>query len=166
LVEQPPAPDGWVIRIGEGTGCVELVFTMLKVLLVDDHAVVRIGLERILHEAFHDLSVGHADDGPAAIELALEQPWDVIVLDITLPTLNGLETLKQLKRMNVKARILMLSMHAGRPYVLGSLRAGAAGYLNKESAPDELVEAVNTVLAGRTYVSRALADILQSASIR
>mgnify|MGYP000542402885 CR=1 FL=1 len=131
---------------------------MLKVLLVDDHAVVRIGLARILRDAYADVVIGEADDGPRAIELAVGQPWDVIVLDVSMPTLNGIETLKALRRLNVTARILMLSMHAGRPYVLGSFKAGAAGYLSKESAPDELVEAVNTVLAGRAYLSRSLAE--------
>jgi two-component system, NarL family, invasion response regulator UvrY len=139
---------------------------MLRILLVDDHAVVRIGLERILREAFSDVVVGQADDGPAAIELAMAQPWDVIVLDVTLPTLNGIEALKQLKRLGVKAKVVMLSMHAGRPYVVGSLKAGAAGYLSKESAPDELVEAVNTVLGGATYISRSLAEILSNASLQ
>src|SRR5687767_5965055 len=109
----------------------------LKVLLVDDHAVVRIGLRRILRDAFPGLVVGEADDGPPAVEMALAQPWEIIVLDVTLPTLNGIETLKRLKRMNVEAKVLMLSMHAVRPYVLGSFKAGAAGYLSKESVPDE-----------------------------
>ena len=135
---------------------------MLKILLVDDHAVVRIGLARILQEAYPEVVIGEADDGPPGIELAVSQPWDVIVLDISLPTLNGIETLKQLKRLKVTAKVLMLSMHAGRPYVLGSFKAGAAGYLSKESAPDELVEAVNTVLAGHTYLSRSLAEVLVS----
>ena len=140
--------------------------TMLKVLLVDDHAVVRLGLERILREAFEDVAVAHADDGPPAVELAVAHTWDVIVLDVTLPTLNGIETLKQLRRLKVSSRVLMLSMHAGRPYVLGSLKAGAAGYLSKESAPDELVEAVNTVLAGGTYVSESLAGALATPANR
>ncbi len=135
---------------------------MLRVLLVDDHVVVRKGLEHILRETFTDLAIGEADDGPSAIKMAVAHPWDVIVLDVTLPTLNGIETLKRLKRLRVKAKVLMLSMHAGRPYVLGSLKAGAAGYLSKESASDELVQAVNTVLAGRTYLSRSLAGILSS----
>ena len=135
---------------------------MLRVLLVDDHAVVRIGLERILQEAFTALEVGHADDSPAAIEKAVARPWDVIVLDVSLPTENGLVVLKQFKRLGVKAKVVMLSMHAGRPYVLGSFKAGAAGYLSKESAPDELVEAVNVVLAGGTYLSRSLEEILSS----
>jgi DNA-binding NarL/FixJ family response regulator len=137
---------------------------MLSVLLVDDHAMVRIGLSRILHENFQDVKLGEADDGPAALEMATTHPWDVIVLDITLPTLNGIETLKQLKRLKHKAKVLMLSMHAGRPYVVGSLRAGAAGYLSKETAPDELADAVKTVLDGRTYISQSLAHVMQSNS--
>lgn len=139
---------------------------MLRVLLVDDHAVVRIGLERILREALSEVVVGHASDGPPAIELAVAHPWDVIVLDITLPSLSGIETLRQLRRLGHKAKVLMLSMHTGQPYVLGSLKAGAAGYLSKESAPDELVEAVHTILSGGTYVSRALAAALTPASVR
>jgi two-component system, NarL family, invasion response regulator UvrY len=139
---------------------------MLRVLLVDDHAVVRIGLERILREALADLEIGQADDGPRAVEMALARPWDVIVLDVTLPTQSGIETLKQLKRLGVEAKVLMLSMHAGRPYVLGSLRAGAAGYVIKESAPEELVAAINTVLSGGTYLSRDLAAALPGVSVQ
>ncbi len=138
---------------------------MLKVLLVDDHAIVRVGLERLLQETYDDVVVGNADDGPAAIEMAVAHPWDVIVLDITLPTLNGIETLKRLKSLKVKAKVLMLSMHAGRAYVLGSLQAGAAGYLSKESVPDELIEAVNTVLKGGTYLSRALSDMFNNPAV-
>jgi two-component system invasion response regulator UvrY len=138
---------------------------MLRILLVDDHAVVRVGLARILYEAYPALVVGEADDGPPAIELAASHPWDVIVLDISLPTLSGIETLKQLKRLKVTAKVLMLSMHAGRPYVLGSFKAGAAGYLSKESAPEELVEAVNTVRAGRTYLSHSLAEAMASVEL-
>jgi two-component system, NarL family, invasion response regulator UvrY len=139
---------------------------MLRVLLVDDHAVVRIGLERILQEALTDLEIGQADDGPRAIELALARAWDVIVLDVTLPTQSGIETLKQLKRLGVDAKVLMLSMHAGRAYVLGSLRAGAAGYVIKEAAPEELVAAINTVLSGGTYISRDLAAALPGVSVQ
>jgi DNA-binding NarL/FixJ family response regulator len=137
---------------------------MLKVLSVDDHAVVRVGLERILRDGFTQVVVGHASDGPPAVELALAHPWDVIVLDVSLPTYSGIEVLKRLKRLGHAAKVLMLSMHAGRHYVLGSLKAGAAGYLSKESAPEELAEAINAVLRGGIYVSRHLAEILSTAS--
>lgn len=135
---------------------------MLRILLVDDHAVVRIGLARILQEAFPGVTIGEADDGPPAVELAVAYLWDVIVLDITLPTFSGIETLVRMMRLQVKAKVLMLSMHAGRQYVLGSLRAGAAGYLSKESAPDELADAVRQVLAGGTYLSQSLSVALAS----
>jgi two-component system, NarL family, invasion response regulator UvrY len=133
---------------------------MLTVLLVDDHAVVRVGLERIVQGAFAEVLVGHAEDGPSAVAAAAAQPWDVIVLDISLPTFSGLEALKQIRRLGIKSKVIMLSMHAGRPYVLGSFEAGAAGYLSKEDAPEELAAAIHKVVGGGNYLSRRLAQAM------
>ena len=131
---------------------------MLRVLIADDHAIVRKGLRDILREAAEEALVGEASNGLEALELARAQPWDVVVLDITMPGASGLAVLKQLKHDRPKLPVLMLSMHSGDLYVNGSLKAGASGYLNKESAPEELLTAIRAVLAGETYISQSLQD--------
>jgi len=133
---------------------------MLKVLIADDHAIVRKGLKEILRAASETTMVGEANDGEQALAQANAQPWDVVVLDITMPGINGLEVLKLLKRDHPQLPVVMLSMHSGYHYVMGSLKAGASGYLNKETAPEELVTAIHTALAGGIYVSRSLAESL------
>jgi DNA-binding NarL/FixJ family response regulator len=139
---------------------------MLKVLLVDDHVIVRVGLRRILREAFQDVSIGEAADGDEALRAVQAQSWDIVVLDITMPGLSGIETLYRLKRQYPRLRVLMLSMHAGLQYITRSLKGGAAGYLSKESAAEELVTAIETVLSGGTYISRALSEQVQSSVTR
>jgi DNA-binding NarL/FixJ family response regulator len=134
---------------------------MLKVLIADDHAIVRKGLREILREAAEETLVGEASDGLEALARAAAEPWDVVVLDITMPGPNGLEVLKQLKQSQPNLPVLMLSMHSGYHYVNGSLKAGASGYLNKETAPEELVAAIHTAIAGGVYVSRSLARALE-----
>lgn len=129
---------------------------MLRVLIADDHAIVRKGLRDILRGAAEEALVGEASNGLEALKLAREAPWDVVVLDITMPGASGLAVLKQLKRDRPEMPVLMLSMHSGELYVDGSLRAGASGYLSKESAPEELLTAIRSVLAGETYVSQSL----------
>ena len=131
---------------------------MLRVLIADDHAIVRRGLKEILREAAEETHVGEASNGTEALSLADSAAWDVVVLDITMPGQNGLEVLKQLKRRYPQVPVVMLSMHSGYHYVTGSLKAGASGYLNKETAPDELVTAIREAIAGRVYVSRSLAQ--------
>src|SRR5690242_10662744 len=112
---------------------------MLKVLIADDHAIVRKGLKEILRSAAEPTTVGEASDGLQALERVEREDWDVVVLDVTMPGQNGLEVLKRLKRDRPKLPVVMLSMHSGYHYVLGSLKAGASGYLNKETAPEELL---------------------------
>jgi DNA-binding NarL/FixJ family response regulator len=129
---------------------------MLRVLIADDHAIVRKGLRDILREASEEALVGEASNGLEALELARAEPWDVVVLDITMPGATGLAVLKQLKHDRPALPVLMLSMHSGDPYVNGSLKAGASGYLSKESAPEELLTAIREVLAGGTYISESL----------
>ena len=129
---------------------------MLRVLIADDHAIVRKGLRDILREASQSAVVGEASNGQEALALARSQPWDVVVLDITMPGISGLAVLNKLKEEMPRLPVLMLSMHSGEHYVSGSLKAGAAGYLSKESAPEELVTAIHTVMEGKTYVSQSL----------
>lgn len=133
---------------------------MLKVLIADDHAIVRKGLKEILREASETTQVGEASNGLEALDRVNAEPWDVVVLDITMPGQNGLEVLKQLKTRFPKLPVLMLSMHSGYHYVMGSLKAGASGYLNKETAPEELIAAIRKAIDGGIYVSRTLAESL------
>ena len=131
---------------------------MLRVLIADDHAIVRKGLREILREASELTTVGEASNGDEALARVSSEPWDVVVLDITMPGQNGLEVLKQLKRSHPQLPVLMLSMHSGYHYVMGSLKAGASGYLNKETAPEELVAAIRKAIDGGVYVSRSLSE--------
>ena len=133
---------------------------MLKVLIADDHAIVRKGLKEILRSSAEPTTVGEASDGLQALERVEREDWDVVVLDVTMPGQNGLEVLKRLKRDRPQLPVVMLSMHSGYHYVLGSLKAGASGYLNKETAPEELLIAIHTALSGGIYVSRSLAEAL------
>ena len=133
---------------------------MLRVLIADDHAIVRKGLREILREASELTTVGEASNGDEALARVSSEPWDVVVLDITMPGQNGLEVLKQLKRSHPQLPVLMLSMHSGYHYVMGSLKAGASGYLNKETAPEELVAAIRKAIDGGVYVSRSLSEAL------
>jgi two-component system, NarL family, invasion response regulator UvrY len=133
---------------------------MLKVLIADDHAIVRKGLREILREASETTQVGEASNGQEALNQVQGGQWDVVVLDITMPGMNGLEVLKQLKALYPKLPVLMLSMHSGYHYVMGSLKSGASGYLNKETAPEELIAAIRKAIDGGVYVSRSLAENL------
>ncbi len=130
---------------------------MLKVLIADDHAIVRKGLREILREAEQPTQVGEAADGVEVLEQVQAEAWDVVILDITMPRLSGLQVLRQLKQERPQLPVLILSMHSSTVYVAQSLKAGAIGFLSKESAPEELLAAIRSALAGKTYVSRALA---------
>jgi two-component system, NarL family, invasion response regulator UvrY len=130
---------------------------MLKILIADDHAIVRRGLKDILREADEPASVDEAGSGQEALEKAQAADWDVIVLDITMPDMSGLEVLRRIRALKPQQRIIMLSMHMSEPYVYSSLKAGASGYLSKESAPEELLTALHSILQGKRYLSRSLA---------
>jgi DNA-binding NarL/FixJ family response regulator len=130
--------------------------TVCRVLLVDDHALVRAGIRALLETLPGVEVVGEAGDGPAAVQLATELAPDVILLDITLPGLNGLEVATRVARLGSGKRVLMLSMHASPEYAARAFAAGALGYLNKDSAFDELAAALDTIGAGRRYLCRAI----------
>jgi len=133
---------------------------MIRVLIADDHAILRHGLKQVICEA-GDMEVSaEAESGLQTIKLAREKPFDVIVLDVNMPDRNGIDTLKQLKREQPKIAVLMLSMHPEEHYALRALKAGASGYLNKQSAPAQLVKAIRQVASGHRYVSPALAEEL------
>jgi len=133
---------------------------MLKVIVVDDHPVVREGLKRIIAES-PELSVAaEAGDGEEALEMVRTRPCDVVLLDITLPKRNGLEVLKQIKSESPQLPVLIMSMHSEDEYAVRMLRAGASGYLTKESTPTSLLTAIKKVVVGGRYVSAQLAERL------
>jgi len=132
----------------------------IKVLIADDHAIVREGLKQILADTRDIVVAADAENGFEAIKLIRRNPCEVVLLDISMPDRNGIEVLKQLRKEFPKLAVLMLSMHREDQYAIRALKAGAAGYLNKQSAPAELVTAIRQVAAGRKYVSPALAEEL------
>ncbi|NWF75132.1 MAG: response regulator transcription factor [Nitrospirae bacterium] len=133
---------------------------MIKILIADDHAVVREGLKQIISEVSDMVVAGEAKDGLEAIKKASENVYDVVLLDIAMPGKNGLDVLKKLKSKNPKLPVLMLSVHPEEQYAIRALRAGASGYLTKESAPEELVRAIRRISMGGKYLSASLAEKL------
>lgn len=132
----------------------------MKILLADDHAVVRHGLKQILAEKFKRAAFGEARNAQEALDLVWKESWDVVVLDITMPGRSGLEVLREIKKSRPKLPVLVLSMHPENQFAVRVLKRGAAGYMTKESAPEELVGAIQKVVAGGRYVSNALAERL------
>lgn len=133
---------------------------MIKILIVDDHAIVREGLNRII-AAEKDMQVaGMAKDGNEVIRVMLESDIDVVVLDISMPGKSGLDLIKDLKQVQPMVKILMLSMYPEERFAMRSIKAGASGYLTKEMAPEEIVNAIRTIYSGRKYITPALADII------
>lgn len=133
---------------------------MTKVLLADDHALVRDGLRHILEGTSGFEVAGEAYDGPTTIALARSTPADVLVLDLSMPGRNGVELVKQIKDELPTLRILVLTMHAEQQYAVRAFKAGASGYLTKESASKELVSALTKISSGGVYVSLAMAERL------
>jgi len=133
---------------------------MIRVCVVDDHAVVREGLKRIIADNPGMAVTAEAGDGHEALRVIQSQPCDVVLLDITMPNKSGLDVLKELHANRPRLPVLVLSMHAEDQYAVRVLRAGAAGYLTKESAPAKLVQAIRKVVRGGKYVSQTLAEKL------
>jgi two-component system, NarL family, invasion response regulator UvrY len=133
---------------------------VLDILICDDHPIVRQGLARILLANLETESVREACDGRRLLELVRQKPADVILLDLGLPDRGGLDVLRQVREVSARVPVLILSVHPADQYALRALRAGASGYLTKDLAPDELVKAVQTVLAGHRYVTPQVAECL------
>ena len=133
---------------------------MISVMIADDHAIVRQGLKQILSETDDIKVTGEAETGFQAIKIARQQDFDVMLLDISLPDRNGIEILKQIKKDRPSLAVLMLSMHNEHEFAIRALKAGASGYLNKQSAPAQLVVAIRQVAAGDKYVSPVVAQEL------
>jgi two-component system invasion response regulator UvrY len=133
-----------------------------RVLIVDDHAIVREGLKQILSDAGDIEVAGEADCSSRALQLARCEPWDLVLMDISMPDRNGLETLELMKKEQPGIKVLMLSMHREAQYAVRALKSGAAGYLNKQSAPAQLLDAVRLVASGKKYISAEVAQELAS----
>ena len=133
---------------------------MIKVLIADDHAIVRRGLKQILEETPDIVVRGEAANADEVFARLRLGAWDVLVLDINMPGRSGVDVLKEIKRQRAKLPVLILSMHAEEQYAARVFKAGASGYLPKESAPDELVKAIRKVHGGGRYVSPAQAEKL------
>lgn len=133
---------------------------MIRVLLADDHAVVRAGLREILADTGDIRVAGEATNGQEALARVREQEFDVAVLDMSMPGRNGIELIKLVKAEKPGIRILVLSMHSEAQYAVRAIRAGASGYLGKESAADELVAAIRRIAGGGAYVSPETAERL------
>lgn len=139
----------------------------IRVLLADDHTVVLEGLKAVLKRTAPDIVVcGEARDGRRALALARKFPADVYVFDISMPVLNGLEAMSRLLLEDGGARVIMLSMHDDRPTVEKALRAGARGYLVKESAAGEIARALRVVHRGQCYLSPSVSALLEAGSLR
>lgn len=135
---------------------------MIRVLIADDHTVVRRGLRQILLEGFPTAQIEEVVDAEELIKRVMQAEWDVVISDLSMPGRSGLEALQQIKQVQPKLPVLILSIHPEEQYAIRVLKAGASGYLSKDSAPDELVNAVQRVLLGKKYITDTIAEKLAS----
>ena len=130
----------------------------MRILIADDHAVIRRGLKQILLDEYPSADIEEASDAEAAIKKSITGNWDVIISDLSMPGRSGLDLVQHVKQNFPKLPVLILSIHPEEQYAIRALKAGASGYLNKEAAPEELVMAVQRVLQGRKYISPSIAE--------
>ncbi|HBE72613.1 MAG TPA: DNA-binding response regulator [candidate division Zixibacteria bacterium] len=136
---------------------------MIRVLLADDHNIVRTGLKQLLHQEPDIRVADEADSGEEVMAKMSSRKFDVVVLDISMPGRGGLETLKQIRASFPKQPVLILSMHPEEQYAVRALRSGAMGYLTKSGVPDQLAAAIRKVAGGRKYITQQLAEQLAEA---
>jgi DNA-binding NarL/FixJ family response regulator len=135
---------------------------VIKVLVADDHAIVRRGLRQILAETPDVIVGGEAASGDEVLRLVRDQRWSLVILDISLPRANGLELLNTIRQEKPEIPVLILTVHPEEQYAVRCIKAGAAGFLTKESAPEQLIEAVRKIAGGGRYVTPELAETLAS----
>jgi len=135
---------------------------MIRIIIADDHSIVRKGIRQILLEEFTDATIHEVSDAESLIQMILETECDIIISDISMPGRNGIEALSQIKQINPKLPILIMSIHSEDHYAIRALKAGAAGYLSKDLAPEELIIAVKRVLSGKKYITPQVAEKLAS----
>ncbi len=133
---------------------------MISIILVDDHVIMRDGLRQLLKEESDIEVIGEANNGRDAVKISLEKKPDILIMDIAMHDMNGIEATRQIKNESPAIKIIALSMHSERQIVVGIFRAGASGYLLKDSTSDELVQAIRTVYNGRNYLSQKISDIV------
>jgi DNA-binding NarL/FixJ family response regulator len=133
---------------------------MLRILIADDHSVVRKGLRQILLEEFPSAEITETADAAALFMKVLREDWDVVITDISMPDKSGLEVLQQIRRDHPRLPVLILSAHSEDQYAIRALKAGASGYLCKDSASEELVIAIRRILMGKKYITASLAEKL------
>lgn len=138
----------------------------IRILLADDHTVVRDGLRALLEKQTDMTVVAEAGDGRESVRLAEEHTPDVVVMDIAMPNMNGIEATRRILEQNPACAVVILSMHQDESYVLRSLKAGAKGYLLKDSLRGDVVDAIRTVSRGRSYLTRKVSRILQEDYVR
>lgn len=138
---------------------------MIRVLVADDHPIVRQGITKIVETNADMRVVAESIDGPETLEVGLRDGVDVVLLDLNMPGADGLDVLKTLKQARPQLPVLVLTMYSEDQFAVRALKAGASGYLTKETVPDELVRAIRTVVAGRRYISPTLGDRLAASLI-
>ncbi|HOZ78763.1 MAG TPA: response regulator transcription factor [Ferruginibacter sp.] len=131
---------------------------MIRILIADDHMVVRKGLRQILAEEFTDAHIEDVPDAEELIKKVIKEKWDVVISDLTMPGKSGLDALLYIKQNNPTLPVLILSIHPEEQYAIRVLKAGASGYLSKDTAPDELVNAVKRVMQGKKYITLSIAE--------
>jgi len=136
---------------------------MMRILIADDHAIVRKGLKQLLLEQYPSAIIGETGDAEELIAKVVEQEWDVVVCDMSMPGRSGLEALQQIREISPKLPVLIMSMYPEDQYALRVLKAGGAGYLGKETVHDDLVKAIETVKIGRKFITPSIAEKLANA---
>lgn len=134
----------------------------LNILIADDHKILRQGLKKILDESFKETNYGEAANSDDVMRILDEYKWDIAILDLNMPGKSGLEILKDLKALRPEIPVLVLSMYPEEQFALRVIKSGASGYLTKDSAPEELVNAVDKILEGRKFITQSLAELLAS----
>lgn len=135
----------------------------MKILIIDDHAIVRRGMVSLLGEFFKDVEVGEAGDAREGLAAVIREDWDLAIVDISMPGRNGLELIQDIKRERAALPVLVVSAHSEKDYAVRALKTGAAGFVSKQSAADMLVTAIQRVLTGRRYITPTVAEHLAGA---
>jgi len=131
---------------------------MIKILIADDHSVVRRGIKQILSEENDIQVLGEASNSDEILEQLYQNEWDILILDLTMPGKNGLDSLIEIKQRKPELKVLILSMHPEEEIAIRALKTGASGYLNKDSMPGELIKAIRKIYSGGKYISGSLAE--------
>lgn len=132
----------------------------MKILIADDHAIVRRGLKDILYDEFPYVEIAEAKDSDELLKKVMKEDWSMVISDLSMPGKSGLDALPEIRKLNPRLPVLILSIYSEEQYAIRVLKAGAAGYLNKDLAPAELVKAIHHVLLGKKYITPSIAEKL------